>query len=225
MALPRRALLLAAPYLLVRPAQAATLRLEPAADGLAALTGPGIRRPLRLPARAARMLPTLACGGETLAVAAFRDAADGAALDWLVLALPQDGSIALLALEPLTWRTDATRMNTRISAAGDRMRLLCQRDSASRETSTLWRRETWTDHLAWTPPCTLADAPVRPPLPGTRQHALALWRHRAAALVDTAPTALSPAVLAAAGLQAATFSLAVSITPSMYHPSARRSIV
>jgi len=225
MALPRRALLLAAPCLLVRPAQAATLRLEQAADGLAALTGPGIRRPLLLPAQSTTLLPTLACGGETLAVATFRDASNGAALDWLVLALPQDGTVALLALEPLTWRSDAARMNTRISASGDRMRLLCHRDSASRETPTLWRRETWTDHLAWAPPCALADAPVRPPLPGTRQHALAHWRRRAAALVDTAPTTLSPAVLAAAGLQAATFSLSVSITPSMHQPSPRRSIV
>ena len=207
-------------------AQTAPLRLEPAGDGMAALTGSGIRRPLLLPGAGARLLPAQPCCGEQIALAAFIVAEAGVALEWAALALPQDGQVALLALEPLSWRgADGARMSTRIVATGDRSRLQCHRDSAVPQGPTLWRREAWTDYLAWAPPCGLADAPVRVPLEGTRQHAVAAWRRRAAALVAACPAALSPGLLAEAGLQTAGFSLSVSATPSMRQPSGPRIIV
>ena len=225
MILPRRALLLA-PCLVASPAFADGMRLEVVGEGVAALTGPGVRRPLLLPARGARLLPDLECGGARLTVAAFADVAAGAVLEWAVLAVALDDRVALLALEPLAWRgANGGRMATRLSARGDRQGLLCQRDSAIPAEPTLWKREAWTDHLRWAPPCGLEDAPVRVPLAGTRQQAVALWRRRAAGLVALDPAAITAEGLAGAGLQAASFSLAVSATPSMRQPSGRRIMV
>ena len=237
MLLARRTLLSAAPLFLSAIASAAArapsarLRLEPALADMVALTGPGIRRPLLLPAAGTVLLAELACGSENLTVARFALEDDGAMLEWAAVALAQDGAVTLLALEPLAWRAapqigrPSARMATRFASAGDRSRVLWQRDVAVRETPTLWRREAWTDYLAWTPPHGLADAPVRPPVPGTHQHQVAQWRRRAAALVASAPRALTPAALASAGLQAASFSLATSATPLIRQPSGPRIIV
>lgn len=199
--------------------------------GMAALTGPGIRRPLLVPASAARLWSGLECGRERLSVARFAQEDGGAVLEWAAVALALDGEVALLALEPLAWRAASpgniggARMATRFSATGDRRQVLWRRDVAVPDGPTLWRREAWTDYLAWTPPCGLVDAPVRAALPGTQQHMVAQWRRRAAALVMAAPHALTPGVLAGAGLQAASFSLAVSATPLMRQPSGPRIIV
>ena len=233
MKLSRRALLLAAPVVMSRTAHAspAPLRLEPAVEGMVALTGPGIRQPLLLPGRGARLLPALRCGGELLSVVVVALEEAGAVLDWAVVALALDDQVALLALEPLAWRgaakpeIGAPRLATRFSTTGDRSRVQWQREAAVPESPTLWRREAWTDYLAWAPPCGLADAPVRAPRPGTHQHLVAQWRQRAAALVASAPRAVTPELLASAGLQAANFSLAVSATPLMRQPSGPRIIV
>ncbi len=191
MALARRTLLSALPLLLAGGAHAGAgrLRLEPAGAEMVALTGPAIRRPLLLPAAGAVLLPQLACAGEILTVTRFALEEDGAMLEWAILALAQDGVVALLALEPLSWRgatqdgRGGARMTTRLSATSDRTRVQWLRDVAIRQTPTLWRRESWIDYLAWTPPQGLIDAPVRAPLPGTHQHMVAIWRRRAAALV------------------------------------------
>ena len=197
---------------------------------MVALTGPGIRRPLLLPDTAARLLSGLDCGSERLGVVRFAQEDGGAMLEWAAVALALDAEVALLALEPLAWRRPAqggisgARMGTRFSATADRQQVQWQREVTVPESPTLWRREAWTDYLAWTPPCGLADAPVRAALPETHQHRVARWRRRAAALVAAAPRALMPEVLAAAGLQAASFSLAVSATPLIRQPSAPRII-
>lgn len=226
MELPRRTLLLAAPLLLAGRARAAGgLRLEPAGEGQVALTGPGVRRALLLPATGARLLAPVACGGEVLAMAAFRQEEGGAAVDWGALALALDGSVALLALEPLGWRAGGARMTTRMNSGGDRRQVAFQRDSALPESATLWRRESWTDYLAWRAPAGLADAPVRTPPAGTRQAVVAEWRRRAASVVAASPAAVTPALLAEAGLQAAGLSLATSMQPSISQPFGPRTIV
>ncbi|MCC6717140.1 MAG: hypothetical protein IT555_04590 [Acetobacteraceae bacterium] len=221
MTLFRRALVCAAPLLLARAARAApaALRLEAVGEGVAALTGTGVRRPLLLPAGGARLLPALACGGEMLSVAGFALAEGGAVLEWAAVALALDDAVVLLALEPLRWRgAEGGRMGTRISASGDRMRLVLQRDSAMPAGPTLWRREAWTDYLAWAPPCGLADAPVRAAPADTRQHEVADWRRRAARLVAEGPAALTAAGFAAAGLQTARFTLAAGGPPTPRRP-------
>ena len=226
MSVPRRSLLLSAPLFLAGTARAATTwRLEKAGEGQVGLTGPGVRRALILPAQGARLLAPVSCGGEQLAVASFRQEEGGAAVEWGALALALDGTVALLALEPLTWNAGGSRMATRLMSGGDRRQIAFQRDSAQPQTPTLWRREAWTDYLAWQPPIGLADAPVRTPLAGTRQAAVAVWRKRAAALVAEQPNAVTPALLAQAGLQAAGLSLTVSMQPSMRQPSGPRTIV
>ena len=227
MTLSRRSLLLAAPLLLAGPARAAGagLRLEKAGEDQVALTGPGVRRALLLPALGARMLAPVGCGGEMLAVVSFRQDEGAAAVEWGALALALDGTVALLGLEPLGWRASGARMGTRLMSGGDKRQIAFQRDSAVPETPTLWRRETWTDYLAWRAPAGLADSPVRVPLAGTRQAAVAEWRRRAGAVVAEQPQAVTPALLAAAGLQAAGLSLAVSMQPSMSQPSGPRTIV
>ena len=209
MPLARRSLLLAAPLMLAGRAHAAApgLRLERADEAMVALTGPGVRRALLLPGLGARLLAPVGCGGESLAVAAFRQEEAGAIVEWGALALVLDGTVALLALEPLAWKAGAARMGTRINSAGDRRQIAFQRDSALQESPTLWRREAWTDYLAWRAPVGLADSPVRAPLAGTRQAAVAEWRRRAALLVARDPASVTPALLAEAGLQAGTLSL------------------
>jgi hypothetical protein len=227
MSLSRRSLLLAAPLLLAGPARAAVagLRLEKAGEDQVALTGPGVRRALLLPALGARMLAPVGCGGEMLAVVSFRQEDGGAAVEWGALALALDGTVALLGLEPLGWRAGGARMGTRLMSGGDKRQIAFQRDSAVPETPTLWRRETWTDYLAWRAPAGLADSPVRVPLAATRQAAVAAWRRRAAQVVAAEPMALTPALLAQAGLQAAGLSLAVSLQPSISQPFGPRTIV
>jgi len=195
--LARRSLLSA--VLLAPAARAAPggLRLETGPEGVAALTGPGVRRSLLLPGSGARLLAPVACGGEAMSVVSFQLEEAGARVEWAALAVAVQDRVALLALEPLSWRgADGARMSTRLMAAGDRRHVLLQRDSAEPLGPTLWRREAWTDMLAWQAPAGLADAPVRPPLPGTRQHAVAAWRRRAAAVVAGGPSVISPALLA-----------------------------
>ena len=66
MGFSRRSLLLAVPLLLPVRAGAAPsgLRLETAGAEMVALTGPGVRRALLLPAAGARLLAPVGCGGE-----------------------------------------------------------------------------------------------------------------------------------------------------------------
>jgi hypothetical protein len=99
-----------------------------------------------------------------------------------------------------------------------------RRDSAVAASATLWRREEWTDYLRWVAPLGLVDAPVRAPLPGTRQAAVAEWRRRAAGLLAGGGR-LDAAGLAAAGLQEAGFSLSVSMQPSMRQAAPSRTMV
>lgn len=193
----RRAIL-CLPLLACR-AQAAPgrLRLEAGPDGISALTAPGMRRPLLLPSAGARLLTPVPCGGVELAVAAFTLEEGEARTEWAALAMAHEDRALLLALEPLSWRgAGGGRLSTRLTAAGDGARVLLRRDTAEPVGPTLWRRESWTDMLAWQAPSGLADAGVRPPLPGTRQHAVAAWRRRAAVVVAGRPSVISPALLA-----------------------------
>lgn len=229
MTIARRSFLMAAPCLaLARQARAApALRLEPVEAGRIALTSPRIRRPLLLPAEQARLQAPLSLGGHDLAVVRFTLRDGDAVLEIAAIAQVADDAIALLALEPLAWRgADGARLNTQLAAAGDRSRLRLLRDYAVARGPTLWEREGWTDFLAWNSASGLSDAPVRPPPPDTRQYQLAMLRQRAAALVADDPPAITPAMLAAIGFQAATFSLSVKAQPSMRQTlSGPRSIV
>jgi len=146
---------------------------------------------LLLPGGGARLLAPLTCGGEVVTVAGFVLEGVGARVEWAALAM---------ALEPLGWRgSGGARMETRLVGTGDRLQVLCRRDTAVPAGPTLWRREAWTDFLAWQAPAGLVDAPVRAPLPGTRQHVVAGWRQAAASLVSTAPSIVPPALLSDIG--------------------------
>jgi len=167
---------------------------------MVALTGPGVRRALLLPGGGARLLAPLACGGEVVTVAGFVLEGVGARMEWAALAMALEDGVVLLALEPLGWRgSGGARMETRLVGTGDRLQVLCRRDTAVPAGPTLWRREAWTDTLAWTVPAGLVDAPVRAPLVGTRQHVVAGWRRAAAAVVSSSPSAVPPALLSDLG--------------------------
>ena len=197
MMLSRRSLVVGLSAVLAHPARAdGALRLEAGPGEMVALTGPGVRRALLLPGGGARLLAPLACGGEMVTVA-------GVVLgrvEWAALAVALEDGVALLALEPLAWRgSGGARMETRLAGTGDRRHVLCRRDTAVPAGPTLWRREAWTDTLAWRAPVGLVDAPVRAPLAGTRQHVVAGWRRAAAAVVAGGPSVVAPALLAEIG--------------------------
>lgn len=224
MSIARRSLFLSAPALLLGRHQAraaGALRLERVDDTTMALTADGVARPLLLSGTKIRLLAPLPLGDSSLAAAMFTLAGGNAWLDIAAIARHDGLRIYLLALEPIAWRgRDGARLATRLSATGDRLGLRLRREAALPRSPTLWQREAWTDYLRWEKPLDgtpgrLVDAPVRPPLPETRQHAIALLRRQAATLVASSPAALNPALLAEVGLQAATFSLSVSVPPSM----------
>jgi hypothetical protein len=87
-----------------------------------------------------------------------------------------------MALEVLAWQAPGGGwLATRIGATGERTRLKLTRDAAAPRGARPWRRESWTDFLAWRDGAALADAPVRPPPPQTWQAQLAAVRARVAA--------------------------------------------
>mgnify|MGYP001036457391 CR=1 FL=1 len=204
MTLPRRALLaapliLAAPLLLAAEPVAAAPVLLARADGLVALTWVG-RGAVLLPG-AARPLGMLALAGVTLVALAVP--AD-ARLTLLALCGRADGARPrLLGLEVLDWHgADGAHLETRFASAGDGVRIRLARQAAAPRDRLRWRREAWTDYLAWRG-AGLADAPVRPPPPGTWQARLGGLRARVQDWLATPRDTLTPDVLAGVGGRAA----------------------
>lgn len=212
MRLTRRALLLAAPLLLAaEPAERPPLLLA-RDDGLVALTWPA-GGAIILPGGTAA-LRRLALGGGMLALSVPADAG----LSLLALCRLGDSGPRLLALEPLAWRgPHGAHFATGWAEAGPRL-IALRREAASPRGRMLWRREAWTDYLAWATP-RLTDAPVRAPPPGTAQAALATLRHRALGWLATPRAVLTPADLAALDFTSETMARAVG-EPDRMHKAA-----
>jgi hypothetical protein len=195
MPLSRRALL-AAPLLgvaappgparsaMFRPNIASALGFTPLPLERLAFRAAGLDPAITLPAARARLAALLPIAARQVAVLAF--AADppappakldlGAIVGW-------DGArLRVLALEVLRWEAPGGGwLDTRITATGDRARLLLHRDAAAPRGARPWQRESWTDSLAWRDGAALADAPVRTALPQTWQARLSAVRARVAA--------------------------------------------
>ena len=184
--LPRRTLLalpLLAPALLGRPPARAA---EPDGEARTMLGG------IAVPAARARLLATPRLGGAPAAVLAF--AADLETGERDLFAVVAQGR--LVALDLLSWRgSDGGRLYTRLSAVPDGRRLRLQRVAACPR-GRGWRREEWTDYLAWQEDGPMADAPVRPVLAGTWQAALAAQRQAVLALLAVGLRGVPPALLA-----------------------------
>jgi hypothetical protein len=186
MSLSRRALfaapLLAAPWQPVPPAGAATTAmLQPGvAAELRFLPLPRERVGLRagdlgcvsVPALRSRLVALLPVAARQVALLAFgADPPGGPGRLDLAAFVGWDGTcLRVLALEVLTWRAAAgATLDSRVAAIGERTGFALARDAAAPRGATRWQREHWTDHLAWAERASLADAPTRPPPPGSWQ--------------------------------------------------------
>lgn len=208
-------------------AQGARATIEALPDDSSLLRWPGVAAGFALPTPRASLLATLPIGSLTVIAVGLARAEGAARLDLAALIAADGAALRLVGLEVMGWHgADGARLSTRLAGVGDRSRVRLLRQSALPLGPTRWEREHWTDYLALGAGPRLVDAPVRAPLPETRQHALAQHRMRAAALVDAADNQLTTALLDQAGLQVATFSLSVSAQPSMRQaPSGPRTIV
>ena len=175
--------LFALPALATFPALAA----EPADETRTELAGvavPGLR---------ARLLVRLRLGEAEAVVLAFAaDLPEGVRDLFAVV-----GGGIVVALEPLSWRgEDGARISTRLSAVPDRTRLRLER-SAVAPRGRGWRREDWTDYLAWNGAAPMRDAPVRPVLAGTWQDGFAALRAEMRGLLVIGPRAVAQSLVAA----------------------------
>jgi hypothetical protein len=196
--LSRRGLLGAAMLLAVRPAVAARLTLDPAGDDQAALRFDGIEGAITLPSARVRIVFALPIAGREVAGIAFAADPPGAALDLVALCGWDGACLRLLGLEILGFAgADGANLASRFAGVGDHTRLRIERAAAIPRPGLPLRWESFTDFLAWRAQAPLADAPVRPPLPGTRQAALAAARARVAALLDEPCQAVTAPILAA----------------------------
>ena len=189
------------------PPRVLTLRPgAPSAVGFAALPqerlafrAEGLTPPIIVPAARARLAAALPIAGRQVAVLAFAaDPQDARGrLDLAALAGWDGAGLRVLALEVLSWQAPGGGwLGTRITAAGDGRRLLLTRDAAAPRGARPWRRESWTDLLAWQDGAALADAPARAPLPGTWQAQLAATRARVAARLGRVCSDVAEDVLA-----------------------------
>jgi hypothetical protein len=179
-----RRLLLAFPILAWPPG------LSRAADGAAA--EPVVLAGIAMPATRARLLATFPLAEATASALAFGADLPEGTRD--LLAVTMAGRV--LALELLAWHgTDGSRLQTRLSAVPDRQRLRLER-TASAPRGRSYRRESWTDYLAWQGEAPMADAPVRPVLAGTWQAALAAQRADMVAILAGGRRDVSPELVA-----------------------------
>lgn len=146
-----------------------------------------------LPAERARVLARFALGGAPAVALAF--AADLPEGERDLLAVAAAGRV--VALEVLSWRgADGSRLYTRLSVVPDGRRLRLER-TASAPRGPGYRREQWTDYLAWQAAGPMADAPVRPVLAGTWQAGLAAQRAGVVATLAVGLRGVPPALIAA----------------------------
>lgn len=170
-----------------------------AADDLGAETPSVTLAGLRVPASRARLLSTGTMGGTEVSLVAFAADPSHGALD--LLALGANGWV--LALEPLSWSSvlpipgsgpEGEHLHTRPTLVTDHLRVRLERTASvpvdggpggssptgsSKDGSGRkgrFRHESWTDYLLWSDGGLLRDDPVRAPLPGTCQAALARTR-------------------------------------------------
>ncbi len=211
----RRALLLSpalllAPALLLgaRPGRCAEQGAAPGQFRLAAAPGERVvvtsrcaRGGVTLPATRARLLAELAFGTDRAALVAFAaDAAPSTACDLMAVIGADAVGLRLLAIEVLEWRrNDGAHLGTHAAVTPDGARLVLAREAARPLSDRLvWRREAWTDALAWRGGQAMPDAPLRPRRPGTWQASLGEGRAQVAALLEPARTGTDDQLLAAA---------------------------
>jgi len=146
-----------------------------------------------VPAGRARVLARFPLGGAPAVALAF--AADPPEGERDLLAVAAAGRV--VALEVLSWRgADGSRLYTRLSVVPDGRRLRLER-SASAPRGRGFRREQWTDYLAWQDAGPMADAPVRLVLAGTWQAGLAAQRAGVVASLAVGLRGVPPALIAA----------------------------
>ncbi len=147
---------------------------------------------IAVPAERARLLAMFPLGEATASALAFAaDVPEGMRDLVAVTALG-----LVLALELLSWRgEDGSCLQTRLSAVPDHQRLRLERN-ASVPRGPGYRREAWTDYLAWQGEAPMADAPVRPVLAGTWQAALAAQRAGTRTMLVVGPRGVPPGLVA-----------------------------
>jgi hypothetical protein len=195
MPLPRRALLaaalfgapatpaVAADHATLRPGVASQIGFSPLPQERVAFRASGLAPAIDLPAPRARIAALLPIAGRQVAVLAFGADPPGSAarLDLAALVGWDGAVLRVLALEVLNWQAaSGAWLATRLAATADRTRLLLTREAAVPRGALPWQREHWTDLLGWRDGAALADAPPRPPAPGTWQAQLAAMRARVA---------------------------------------------
>jgi hypothetical protein len=196
--LSRRELLTAAALLVVRPAAAAHMALEPSGDDQVTLRIDGIGGAITVPRERARIAFAVPIASREVAGIAFAADPAGASLD-LVALCGWDGTwLRILGLEILSYAgADGARLASRFAGVGDRTRLRIERTASVPRPRLPLRWESWTDLLAWRDQAPLADAPVRPPLPGTRQATLAAARANLIALINEPRQTVTAPMIAA----------------------------
>jgi hypothetical protein len=101
----------------------------------------------------------------------------------------------VLALEPLRWRgPHGEILHTRPTLISDWRHLRLERDASVPRGRTHYH-ESWTDYLLWTDGGVMRNDPVRTPLPGTLQAALAPTRAAMAGLISVGLHGVPPALL------------------------------
>ena len=147
---------------------------------------------IAVPAERARLLANFLLAGTAATALAFAADLPEGTRDLVAVA----ASGRVVALELLTWQgKDGSRLQTRLSAVPDHLRLRLER-IATMPRGHGYRREQWIDYLAWQGEAPMADAPVRPVLAGTWQASLAAQRAGIRALLGTGPHDLPAALLA-----------------------------
>lgn len=193
----RRTLFTAAALLIARPAAAAHMALEPVGDDQVAFRIDGIDGAITLPAARARIAFALPIAGRDVAGVAFAADPPGG-LDLVALCGWDGACLRLLGLEILSYAgADGASLASRFAGVGDRTRLRIERTGSVPRLRLPLRWENWTDLLAWRDQAPLADAPVRPPLAGTRQATLAAARARVSSILETPCQAVTATMISA----------------------------
>ncbi len=147
------------------------------------------------PALRARVLSVLHVTGAEITAAAFGADTQDTRQDWLALVGP---SGALLALDLLSWSGPANgSIATHVAVMPDHRHITLERAAARHASHGGWLRETWTDYWLWTG-SGLTNAPPRPILAGTWQHALSIRRAALAKSLTPTRNAITQGMLAEA---------------------------
>jgi hypothetical protein len=163
---------------------------------------------LRLPGKQIRLLALLPLADREI-VAAGIALGDGSGTELLAFA-GWDGACArLLGLEVLAWAAPGQRLDTRVQASPDgrHVRLLrtlavirAKTDAAAAGHAQTPFRFIWNEWLRWQDHAPLADAPVRPAIPGGMPARFAAIREKVAALLAPPRTELTRADLQETGI-------------------------